>query len=103
MYVTVQEINQLISENKTPYLIDVREVFEHEEFNIGGRNIPLTSLPGFLKEIQAHKNEDVVVYCRSGGRSSMAQSILMQNGFMQVKNLVGGVMAWKEMEDNSMV
>jgi len=47
-------------------------------------------------EIEPLKNEEVIVYCRSGNRSGMASMILESAGFTNVKNLTGGMLAWQE-------
>lgn len=77
-------------------LIDVRQPDEHEAFNVGGQLIPLQSLPHRLEEIKQHRDDEVVVYCRSGARSGNAQRFLRQQGFKNVRNLQGGMLAWQE-------
>ena len=94
--ITTEELKRKIENGDTPLLIDVREPFEHEEFNIGGKLIPLAQLPQALPELQDQKKQEIVVYCRSGNRSGMAQQILLQNGFENVLNLKGGMLAWTE-------
>ena len=54
-------------------LIDVRETFEFEEFNLNGTLIPLGELPSRIDEIEHLKNEEIIVHCRSGKRSQTAQ------------------------------
>ena len=76
-------------------LIDVREPYEHEEFNIGGTLIPLGDLVAAIPELMAHKDEEVVVCCRSGNRSGMAKQLLDASGFTNVRNLTGGLLAWQ--------
>ena len=78
-------------------LIDVREPGEHEAFNIGGELIPVGTIAGALNGLEAHKDKEVIVYCRSGARSGMAQGFLQQAGFKNVRNLTGGMMAWQAM------
>jgi rhodanese-related sulfurtransferase len=76
-------------------IIDVREAYEFEEFNIGARLIPLGTLPDALAELNDLKNEEIIVHCRSGARSSNAKMYMMSEGFFNVKNLIGGMMAWQ--------
>ena len=78
-------------------LIDVREPGEHEAFNIGGTLIPVGTIAGAVEDLEAHKDKEVIVYCRSGARSGMAQGFLQQQGFKNVRNLTGGMMAWQAM------
>lgn len=77
-------------------LIDVREPFEHEEFNIGGRLLPLGSLLESASELEDSKDSKIVTYCRSGARSNMAAEALSNLGFNQVYNLQGGMINWIE-------
>ncbi len=76
-------------------LIDVRETFEFEEFNLNGTLIPLGELPSRIDEIEHLKNEEIIVHCRSGKRSQTAQQFLLQMGFQNVRNLLGGVLDWQ--------
>ncbi len=76
-------------------LIDVRESYENDEFNIGGKLIPVGAFMAAIPGLSDHKNEEIVLYCRSGSRSGMAKQLLVASGFTNVKNLLGGMMAWK--------
>lgn len=96
MDITVQELKQKLNSGEAVALVDVRESWENEEFNLGGQLIPLGSLMNRLWELEDHKNDEVVVYCRSGNRSGMAQALLAAQGFSNVRNLTGGVNAWKD-------
>jgi rhodanese-related sulfurtransferase len=49
-----------------------------------------------IPEVEAHKNEEVVVYCRSGNRSGMAKMLLEASGFSNVRNLLGGMLQWRD-------
>ncbi|WP_407275809.1 rhodanese-like domain-containing protein [Halothiobacillus sp. DCM-1] len=77
-------------------LIDVRETDEFRGEHIkGARHIALGSLAGKLGELESHKASPVLVYCRSGNRSSAGANILVKAGFTNVAHLAGGIMAWK--------
>ena len=81
-------------------LLDVRtpEEFDGPLGHLeGAKLIPLQELPQRLDEIKSYKNKEIVVYCRSGGRSQRASQILIDNGFRKVRNMVGGMRAWNEM------
>lgn len=91
--ICVQTLAKLMQENNEFFLLDVRSVEEHQAFNIGGVLIPLPELQGRLHEIP--KGKPIVVYCRSGHRSHLAQVLLQQAGYQDVKNLTGGVLAWE--------
>ena len=95
--ITPQELHALIESGKV-HLIDVRESYEHDEFNIGGINIPLGEIRLHLDEIRALSHDkEVALYCRSGNRSAMAQKMLhQQSGIDNTINLAGGLIAWKK-------
>ena len=96
MDATIQEIKDREAAGKKDYvLLDVRESYERDEFNIGGIHIPLGEITASFDKLASHKDEEIVVYCRSGKRSAMAQHLLQQAGFSNVRNLNGGMMAWQ--------
>ena len=96
MDITAQELKQKLDNGDEFVLIDVREKHEHDEFNVGGQLIPLGNVMGAIPQLQNQKDAEVVVYCRSGGRSGMAQQILQGAGFSNVRNLIGGMLTWQE-------
>ena len=74
-----------------------REPIENAEFNIGGTLLPLGKILSMqVEDIEDLKNEEVICYCRSGQRSMQACMMLETVGFTNVKNLVGGMVDWKE-------
>ncbi len=75
-------------------LLDVRQEGEYEEFHLpGARLVPLVDLPDRLEDIP--DDRPVIIYCAAGGRSMAAASLLEGQGFSEVINMVGGVMAWQ--------
>ncbi len=95
--ITAEEIKERIDAGETLHLIDVREPHENTEFNIGGTLLPLGKIQSMqIEEIEDLKNEEVIFYCRSGGRSMMAATFLEQLGFTNTKNLAGGMLGWQE-------
>lgn len=96
MDITVKELKEKLDKGEDFVLIDVREPYEHEEFNVGGELIPLGSIPTSLEDLEAHKEDEIVVYCRSGRRSATARELMQQAGFKNVRNLEGGMLAWVE-------
>lgn len=95
MDITVQELHQKLVAKEDFVFIDVREGYEYEEFNLGARLIPLGELMNHLADISDNKDAEIIVHCRSGNRSAMAKQILLQSGYTQVRNLLGGVMDWQ--------
>jgi len=95
MDITVQELRQKLESGEKFVFIDVREPWEYEEFNLGARLMPLGELMNRMWELEDHKNDEIVLYCRSGNRSGMAQSLMQAQGFTNVRNLSGGLLAWQ--------
>lgn len=98
MDITVQELKERLDRGEKVNLIDVREDYEYDQDNLGGELIPLGDLPHRLDELEDRRDDEIIVQCRSGARSAKAQQILEQNGFSNVRNLVGGILAYRENE-----
>jgi rhodanese-related sulfurtransferase len=85
--VTVPEVSS------DSYLLDVRE---QDEWNAGhapgAHHVPMMEIPARLAEVPT--DEEIVVVCRSGGRSAQVVSYLMGNGWDNVRNLDGGMHSW---------
>lgn len=74
-------------------LLDVRTEAEMAQGKIPqGEPLPLHLIPLRLEEMD--KNATTVFYCRSGGRSAQAAAFAAANGFTDVYNLQGGIIAW---------
>jgi rhodanese-related sulfurtransferase len=100
--ITVQELKKKFDKGDNFFLLDVREQFEYQISNIDGELIPQDLLPEKIEEIEDKKNDEVIVMCRSGGRSAKACELLSKNGFEDVKNLKGGINAWAREIDSSL-
>jgi rhodanese-related sulfurtransferase len=75
------------------YLLDVREPDEYAAGHApGARHVPMMEIPARLADVPT--DEDVVVVCRSGGRSGQVVSYLQANGWDNVRNLAGGMQEW---------
>ncbi len=97
MEASIQELKKREQEDEQDYvLLDVREDYEREEFNIGGLHVPLGQLTMSFDKLAPHKDKEIIVYCRSGKRSAMAQELLRQSGFTNVRNLEGGMLAYQQ-------
>jgi len=95
--ISVEEVKKRLDAGESLHLVDVREPHEHADFNIGGILLPLGRVQQMdIDDVEPLKNEEVIVYCRSGNRSGMASMMLESAGFSNVKNLTGGMMAWQE-------
>ncbi len=76
-----------------------REPHEVKIVNIGAPLIPLGELPKRLDELAPYKDREIVVHCKSGGRSQKAAQFLKSAGFQHVENLAGGILAWADKID----
>ena len=95
--INVEELKSKIDAGEKVNLVDVREPDENAEFNIGGKLVPLGKIQSMqVDDLDDLKNEEVIVYCRSGRRSVTACLFLETFGFTNTVNLEGGVLAWKE-------
>jgi rhodanese-related sulfurtransferase len=79
-------------------LLDVREEIEYHTYNIGGKNIPLSKLTEKSDFVHPNKTDEIIVICKAGLRSQTAQSILISNGYQNVKNLTGGLLALQKLQ-----
>ena len=95
--ITVQELKALIEKGEPFNLIDVRNPDEFEEDNLNGTLIPLGDLPDSLDELEPLKGQDIYIHCKSGGRSDRAKQYLLGNGFDKVHNVLGGIMAYRNL------
>jgi rhodanese-related sulfurtransferase len=94
--ITPEEVKERLDKGEQLNLVDVREPHERAEFNIGGVHIPLGEVQMMqVDQLENLKNEEVIVYCRSGNRSGQAAMILDTLGFVNTKNLSGGMLAWQ--------
>ncbi len=90
--VSVQELKEKMDAGEDFQLIDVREDFEYETSNIGGLLIPLGGI--LIETDKIEKDKPVIVMCRSGKRSAAAIMQLEAQGFTNLSNLQGGILAW---------
>ena len=92
--IEVTELANLLDNNNQPVeIIDIREAQEIASGTVpSARHIPMATLPMRIDELP--RDRQVVMVCRSGARSGHACAWLMQQGFDNVYNLRGGMMAW---------
>jgi adenylyltransferase/sulfurtransferase len=91
---TVKELKRRLDAGEDLQLIDVREPYEVQIAQMGGKLIPQNDVPQRLAEID--RDREVVVHCRSGARSQRIAEFLKQNGYLRVANLAGGILAWSD-------
>lgn len=96
MTITVQELKAKMDAGENIVVIDVREPYEYEEFNIGAKLIPLNQVAVRMTDISEDKSAEIILHCRSGARSGRAQQFMQSHGYTNVWNLEGGVLAWAD-------
>src|SRR2546429_3330407 len=98
--ISVEELKRRLDAKEDLLILDVREPHEYQICNLNGHLIPLNDLPKRVNELDPGK--EMVVHCRSGGRSTQAVEFLQKQGFTKAKNLTGGVLAWSDRIDPKM-
>jgi rhodanese-related sulfurtransferase len=98
---TVEELKAIRDRGDAVVLVDVREPREWEISDLPGSvKIPLATLPQSLEKLSP--SDEIVVYCRTGGRSGNAVQFLQRMGFGRARNLAGGINMWAERIDPSL-
>lgn len=100
--ITVETLKKKLDAKENIFVLDVREPHEYPIANLGAPLIPVGTIESRLSEIAEHKNDEVIVHCRSGARSQKAALALKAAGFTNVSNLSGGILAWADKIDPSM-
>lgn len=91
--VTVELARELIQEKTSLVILDVRTDGEYRDGHIEGAvNIPVNELEGRLGELE--KEDETLVYCRTGNRSGTAVGILKENGYEKIFHMNKGITAW---------
>jgi rhodanese-related sulfurtransferase len=92
-------LQQRLQNGEPINLLDVREPIEYHTYNIGGLNIPVSTLANNINSISYNKTDPIIVICSAGIRSKTAQAILTDNGFGNVINLKGGLKALQKLNN----
>lgn len=95
--ISVEELQAKLNANPHLKVLDVREETEFEEINLNTPLLPLSRIRNMdIEFIEDWKEEEVIVFCKSGVRSLEACLLLKTFGFDHVVNLNGGLKAWLE-------
>jgi adenylyltransferase/sulfurtransferase len=99
--ITVEELKGRLDRGEEVFILDVRNPEEYQIAKLRGSVlIPLPTLPQRFGELD--RNKEMVVHCKSGARSQRAIAFLSQQGFIRLKNLKGGILAWADRIDPTM-
>ncbi len=96
---SVKDLKRRMDAGENLFILDVREPFEYQIANIGGKLIPQNEVPQRLSEID--RSREIIVQCKSGGRSQRIAEFLKQSGYPNVVNLAGGILAWSDEVDST--
>jgi rhodanese-related sulfurtransferase len=99
--ISCTELKRRLDAGDKLLVLDVRE---NDELTIcklpNIEHIPMGQLQARLSELEPHKDKEIIVYCRSGGRSGQSVQFMRKQGYNAL-NLVGGILAWSDQVDAS--
>ncbi len=99
--ISVKELKAKLDKKEDIQVIDCREPYEYEIANINAQLIPMGEMMDNIDKISRDKT--VVIHCRSGARSgNIIQALEAREGFTNLYNLKGGILAWADEVDNSL-
>ena len=101
--ISVNELKNLNENNEKFILLDVRTDVEvlQSKIPIDSIHIPMNQIPSRIIELD--KNQNIIVYCKSGKRSQKVCDYLIQNNFKNIRNLDGGILAWANKIDPTLL
>ena len=101
--ISVNELKNLNDNKKKFILLDVRTDAEvlQSKIPIDSMHIPMNEIPNRI--IELNKNKNIIVYCKSGKRSQRVCDYLIQNNFKNIQNLDGGILAWANKIDPTLL
>ncbi|HET6249910.1 MAG TPA: molybdopterin-synthase adenylyltransferase MoeB [Tepidisphaeraceae bacterium] len=95
--ITPREVKALQDKGEKFFFVDCRLPNEYQITAIDGTTlIPVQQIAQRMSELTPHKDEKIVVHCKSGGRSMQFTQILRQQGFRDVKSMAGGILLWNK-------
>lgn len=99
--ISVFTLNEKIKMGQRPTIIDVREQDELDIVSIDeARHIPMAQIPSRMSELE--RDGELIIMCKSGGRSARVCEYLEQNGYSNVINLSGGILSWAQNIDRTL-
>jgi sulfur-carrier protein adenylyltransferase/sulfurtransferase len=99
--ITPQELKARLASADRPLLLDVRQDWETRLCRLENAvHIPIEEIE--LRSDELNADDEIVVYCHQGVRSAAVAEYLRQQGFKNVKNLLGGLDHWARTVDSTM-
>tara|TARA_Y100000588_G_C13727127_1_gene699838 strand:- start:50 stop:376 length:327 start_codon:yes stop_codon:yes gene_type:complete len=101
--INVMQLKEMLDNNNDFILLDVRTDMEVLTSSISSKaiHIPMNEIPNKLHEL--NKSKEIIVHCKSGKRSKKVCEYLLNNKFINVKNLSGGILDWSNKIDTSII
>lgn len=97
MEITATELKERLDKGDEIVLLDIRQEFELGIACLDNTlHIPGEEVAARLGELESFREKDIVVYCRTGTRSQRTTEFLLSRGFEKVFNLTGGIYAWSD-------
>lgn len=97
MEITATELKERLDKGDEIVLLDIRQEFELRIACLDNTlHIPGEEVAARLGELEGFREKDIVVYCRTGTRSQRTTEFLLSRGFEKVFNLTGGIYAWSD-------
>ncbi|HXX75709.1 MAG TPA: rhodanese-like domain-containing protein [Nitrospiraceae bacterium] len=98
--ISPKELKTRLDKGEKLVLLDVREQWEYDLAKLTGSIlVPLGTLPQSVAKL--NRDAEIIAICHHGMRSADATNFLLQQGFTNVKNLVGGIDAWSVQVDGA--
>ena len=98
--IDVLTVKQMQDAGERFILIDCREPDEFAQASIeGSLPMPMRTIPSRIAELEAHREERMIVHCHHGGRSARVTAWLREQGFDNAQNMAGGIDAWSQQVD----
>jgi molybdopterin/thiamine biosynthesis adenylyltransferase/rhodanese-related sulfurtransferase len=95
--VTPRDVKGMLDKGEKFYFVDCRLPNEYQITSIPGAElIPLQQMGQHRDKLEQHKNEKIIVHCKSGGRSMQFTQALRQAGYKDVKSMAGGILLWNK-------
>ena len=97
--ISVEQLKSKLDEPFNGLLLDVREPWEYDVAHIdAARHVPMGDIPEFVSELKTMgEDQELLVICKSGGRSGRVMDYLVDQGFTNVYNVSGGMDAWSKL------
>jgi phage shock protein E len=95
--VSREKLKEWMDQKLDVRILDVRSKKEYESGHVpNAMNIDYTEISARLSELEPYKNHKIVVYCRSGRRSGIAEKTLKEAGFSDIYHLTGDMIGWEK-------